>query len=89
MSIIITNQDCNLSTPNAFYRVESSNLSFTPIGTTFYHSLATSRYINLTPANAGNYKGFGFHIYSSVSGNRNVTVEFQHGQTATLAVASP
>jgi hypothetical protein len=91
MAVIVTKADCNLGDANAFYRVEAHNLSFWPIatyaGTTA--PLSTSRYVNLLFANAGNFKGAGLSLYGTVAGDRSVVVELQHGQTATLAVASP
>jgi hypothetical protein len=89
-NIIVTNSDCTLSTPNAFFRVEDSNTAFIPTTTgTSYLALSSFRYINLTPANAGNYGGCGIAVYSTVAGDRSLTIDFQEGQTATLAIASP
>lgn len=91
MAIIVTKEDCVLSGVNKFYRVEASNLSFWP--TTSYAGttapLSTARIIDFTPANAGNFKGAGLSLYGTVAGDRSVVVDLQHGQTATLAVASP
>ncbi len=89
MSIIITKQDCNLSDANAFYRVESHNLSFWPATGVGYVTLSSRRYISLTFANIGNFKGAGFCVFSTVGGDRSFICELQHGQTATLAIASP
>jgi len=89
MAIIITKQDCNLSDVNAFYRVESSNMSFIPATTFAGTALSTARHINLSFANAGNFKGAGFVVYSSVAGDRSFACHLQHALTATLAIASP
>jgi 3',5'-cyclic AMP phosphodiesterase CpdA len=90
MAIIITRKDCTLSEANAFYRIEASNMSLVGVLTGIaYVTLAAARYINLTFANAGNFTGAGFVVYATATGDRSLTCELQHGQTATLAIASP
>lgn len=80
MSVIISNGNTTLNTPNGFYRVETHNLS--PLSTTLL-SVATTRFITVTFANSGTVDGIILALYTTSSPyvDYDVVVEFQEVRT--------
>ncbi len=66
--------DGNMSTANGFYRVEADNVS--PMSNTVL-ALTTTRYINVTFANAGNCQGIVLFLVTISMTSREVTVNLQ------------
>ncbi len=76
MAILISNGSNNISTANAFFRVESANLS--PLGSAL-PSIASAQTIPVTFANVGNCKGvvLAFSYNTTTTIDRSVIVKLQ------------
>ena len=91
MAVIITNTGCTLSQANAFWRVESHNLSFIGSTTTYGVSIASSQYIPLTFNDVGIFQGVVLNLFSNDTApcTYSALVELQQSRTCLMPVASP
>ena len=80
MTVLITNGATTLNTASGFYRIEAQNLGC-------FHAtllaLTTTRYINVTFANAGNCQGIVLNPNTVSMTNREMIVKLEEYQTVT------
>jgi len=97
MAVIITKQNCNLNTANAFYLVEDHNLSGFPLTATVAGTglaLTSARAIPLTFSTGGVFKGVVISLWSYstttvwASNDRIVTVNLQEDVAGTWTTRS-